>query len=324
MCTNHDDQTAAIDCKQLTKVYKSLWTTQSQHVCALRDVSLSIEAGQIVGLIGPNGAGKTTLMNLIAGLLRPTSGDITVGGFTAGSMKAKRLLGYMPESPAFLEGYTVEAMFNYYSSLCHIGKDGRAKQSQELLDRLGLHSMRSRQCGSLSHGMRQRLGLAIAMVMQPKVLILDEPSNALDPIGIVQLRELVFALSSEGTAILISSHRLYELEKITSTFIGIWNGQIVDIGKNISPENGQLVRIEIKNEFERAKQLLSTWDVVRASGTEVILKISSQQDIASIVSHLTKKGVYIKSLCCDDESIEDVFLRISQNENREKEQFSDR
>jgi len=314
----------AVRCNKVSKIYRQAGWGRATGIKALSHISFTIRYGHVVGLIGPNGAGKTTLMNLIAGLLRPTSGDVTVGGGAAGSMEARRLLGYMPESPAFLEGYTVEAMLNYYGSLCHLGKDGRAKRSQYLVDRLGLHSMRSRQCGSLSQGMRQRLGLAIAMVMQPKVLILDEPSNALDPIGVVQLRELMSALSSEGTAILISSHRLYELEKITSTFIGIWNGQIVDIGEGILPENGQLVRIEIKHEFERAKQLLSTWDVVRASGTEVILKINSQQDIASIVSHLIKKGVYIKSLCCDDKSIEDVFLRISQNEIKGKEQFSDR
>lgn len=152
-----------------------------------------------------------------------------MGGCVAGSKGARRLLGYMPESPAFLETYTVEAELHYHGALCHLEKKRRTERVQELLDQLGLDSMRSRRCGRLSHGMRQRLALAIALIMKPRIVILDEPNNALDPMGVVQLREIVTSLSRAGTAVLISSHRLHELEKVTSTFIGIWDGQVVDL-----------------------------------------------------------------------------------------------
>ncbi len=220
---------AAIECHQIRKIYKqSLWG-KNKRIEALRGVSLSISYGEIIGLIGPNGAGKTTLMNLITGVAHPTSGRIAVGACAAGSKGAKRLLGYMPESPAFLETYTVEAELHYHGALCHLEKKNRTERVQELLDQLGLRGMKSRRCGRLSHGMRQRLALAIALIMKPRILILDEPSNGLDPVGVVQLREIVTSLSRAGTAVLISSHRLHELEKVALTFVGIWDGQIVDL-----------------------------------------------------------------------------------------------
>ena len=220
---------AAIECHQVCKVYKQSGWGKDKRVEALCGVSLSVSYGDIIGLIGPNGAGKTTLMNLITGVAHPTGGRIAVGGCVAGSKGAKRLLGYMPESPAFLETYTVEAELHYHGALCHLKKKRRIERVRELLDQVGLRDMRSRRCGRLSHGMRQRLALAIALIMKPRVLVLDEPGNGLDPVGVVQLREIVTSLSRAGTAVLISSHRLHELEKVTSTFIGIWDGQIVDL-----------------------------------------------------------------------------------------------
>lgn len=303
---------AAIECHQVRKVYKQSGWGKDKQVEALRGISLSVSYGDIVGLIGPNGAGKTTLMNLITGVTHPTSGRIKVGGCAAGSKGAKRLLGYMPESPAFLETYTVEAELHYHGALCHLAKESRTRRVQELLDQLGLCSMRSRRCGRLSQGMRQRLALAIAMIMQPRVLILDEPSNALDPVGVVQLREMVTSLSRAGTAVLISSHRLHELEKVTSTFVGIWDGQIVDLGICASSDKSQTVKIEVSCQIENLTELMTDWDVIRASGTEFTVKLSSQQELLSILSRLVEQGIHLKSMQCNEESIEEVFLRISQ------------
>ena len=263
-------------------------------------------------MIGPNGAGKTTLMNLITGVTHPTSGRIEVGGCAAGSKRAKRLLGYMPESPAFLETYTVEAELHYHGALCHLAKESRTRRVQELLDQLGLRSMGSRRCGRLSQGMRQRLALAIAMIMQPRILILDEPSNTLDPVGVVQLREMVTSLSRAGTAVLISSHRLHELEKLTSNFIGIWDGQIVGLGIYASSDKSQTFKIEVGRQIENLTEMMTDWDVIRACGTEFIVRLSSQQELLSILSRLVGQGISLKSLQCNEESIEEVFLRISQ------------
>ena len=301
---------AAIECDHVRKVYKQSGWGKEKQVEALRGVSLSVSYGDIIGLIGPNGAGKTTLMNLITGVTHPTGGRIMVGGCAAGSKGAKRLLGYMPESPAFLETYSVEAELHYHGALCHLEKKSRTERIEELLDQLGLRSMRARRCGRLSHGMRQRLALAIALIMKPRIIILDEPGSALDPVGVVQLREMVVSLARSGTAVLISSHRLHELEKVTSTFVGIWDGQVVDLDAYAS-SGEQTVKIEIECQVENLMELVADWDVVRACGTELTVRLDSQKEILAVLSRFVERGIPLKSLQCNEESIEEVFLRIS-------------
>lgn len=304
----------AIVCNQVSKSYRANRFGKAKYVHALRGISLHAAYGSIVGLIGPNGAGKTTLMNLIAGVLHLDHGEILIGGHPVGAQEAKLSLGYVPESPAFLEEYTVEAVLNYHGALCHLQRSPRGQRTGELLDQFGLREMRKRRCGKLSQGNRQRLALAIACVMQPKVLILDEPSNGLDPVGVVHLRQIVGQLSSQGTAVLISSHRLTELEKLTTDFIGIWDGRIVDVGKSLLKRNGQLLKIELERSPGEELRTVLSHEIVRERGAELAVRIGSPEEISSIVAGLTAKGLAVKHVeyGSDDESIEDVFLRISQ------------
>ncbi len=173
-----------IECKQLTKIYKSLWVPRSQQVCALRDVSLSVSPGQIVGLIGPNGAGKTTLLNLIAGLLLPTKGTISLCGHPARSLESRQSLGYMPESPAFLSAYSARNVLRYHGALCGLPRRECFERVDGLLRQLELQDAAHRPCRGFSQGMWQRLALGIALVGNPRVVLLDEPSNGLDPSGV--------------------------------------------------------------------------------------------------------------------------------------------
>jgi len=305
---------SAILCNQVCKSYRARRLGKATSVPALHEISLEVGYGRIVGLIGPNGAGKTTLMNLIAGVLHLDRGEISVGGHPVGSQGAKQSLGYVPEYPAFLEEYTVAAVLNYHAALCHLERSRRKKRSGELLDQFGLQRMRTRPCGKLSQGNRQRLALAIACVLQPKILILDEPSNGLDPVGIVNLREIVRQLSNQGAAVLISSHRLNELEKLAAEYVGIWDGRIVDIGGSVRESGGQLVKIDLDRRPETDLKTILSHEIVRESGTEVTVRIGSPAEISSLVASLTAKGLGVKQIQYgrDEESIEEVFLRISQ------------
>ncbi|MDI6450788.1 ABC transporter ATP-binding protein [Anaerobaca lacustris] len=305
---------SAIRCHQVSKSYRARWFGKNRYVRAVDGISLSVGYGRIIGLIGPNGAGKTTLMNLIAGVLHLDSGNLLVGGHPVGSREAKRSLGYVPEFPAFLENYKVEATLGYHAALCHLSRSRRRRRTGELLDQFGLYDMRTRRCGMLSQGNRQRLALAIACVMQPGILILDEPSNGLDPVGLADLREIIRRLSEQGTAVLISSHRLDELEKLTSDFIGIWNGRAVDVSKSLFGRDGHVLKLNLDRLPPEGLSRVLPHEILSQSGTEVTLRIGSPAEIASVVAQLAAGGVTVRHLQYGDkeESIEDAFLRLSR------------
>ena len=236
-----DDMPATVvECQRLTKVYKKLLARRTKAVRALNEVSLSVRPGQIVGLIGPNGAGKSTLLNLIAGLIFPTAGAVTVCGHPARSTRARRSLGYMPEHPVFLGGYSARATLRYHGALLGLRRTRIAEQVDQSVRQLQMQEFIDRPCSDFSQGMKQRLALGVAMMNNPELLLLDEPSNGLDPVGIIQLRDLLKQLRDAGTAIVISSHRLGELEKLTSDYMFMHHGQIITFGGKAAGPAGRL------------------------------------------------------------------------------------
>jgi len=311
MKRNNNKQTVVVECKKLTKVYKSLWDGRSKDVCALNNISLLVSQGQIVGLIGPNGAGKTTLLNLIAGLIFPTEGDIVVCGHSARSMEARRSLGYMPESPAFLSRYSAQAVLKYHGALLGLPRRAICDETDRLIHQLQLREFAGRACSGFSQGMKQRLGLAIALMNKPKVLLLDEPSTGLDPIGIIKLRELLKQLRDSGTTIVISSHRLGELEKLTSDYIFLYRGQVVSFGDRIACGQAGQLRVElVSNGSYIAEKLLPPSKVLSVSDTELVIAVSDLDEVPDMVGELVKAGARITSVLLQRENIEDVFLRL--------------
>ena len=316
MIYSDNKQTAVVECKQLTKVYKSLLAGRSKAVCALKDTSLSVSKGQIVGLIGPNGAGKTTLLNLIAGLILPTAGCVTVSGHPARSIKARSGLGYMPEHPVFLGRYSAQAILRYHGALLGLSRQAISLQIDKSIQQQQMQEFIDRPCSEFSQGMKQRLALAIALMNDPGFLLLDEPSNGLDPIGIIQLRDLLKQLRDSGTAIVISSHRLGELERLTSDYIFLYRGQIVSFGDRIASSQAGRLRVElVSNGNYIAEKLLPPSKVLDLSDTELEIAISDIDDVPDIVSDLAKGGARIKSVHLQTEDIEDVFLRLYNERN---------
>jgi ABC-2 type transport system ATP-binding protein len=316
MIRNQNKQTAVVECEQLTKVYKSLLAGRSRAVCALKDTSLSVNKGQIVGLIGPNGAGKTTLLNLTAGLIFPTEGRVTVCGHPARSIQARSGLGYMPEHPAFLSRYSGRAVLRYHGALLGLSRQAISLQTDKSVRQLDMEEFIDRPCSEFSQGMKQRLAVAIALMNNPQVLLLDEPTNGLDPIGIIQLRDLLKQLRDSGAAIVISSHRLGELEKLTSDYMFMYRGQIVSFGDRIASGRAGRLRVELaSNGNYAAEKLLPPSKVLGVSDTELEIAVSDSEEVPDIVSNLVKGGARITGVLLQRENIEDVFLRLYNERN---------
>jgi ABC-2 type transport system ATP-binding protein len=277
----------------------------------LRDISLSVGPGQIVGLIGPNGAGKSTLLNLMAGLIFPTAGGVIVCGHPARSLEARKGLGYMPEHPAFLGRYSAWATLRYHGALLGLSRRAIGVQIDKWNEQLQMDEYIDRPCCDFSQGMKQRLALAIALMNDPRFLLLDEPSNGLDPIGIIRLRDLLKNLRDAGTAIVISSHRLGEMEKLTSDYIFLYRGEVVSFGDQIAAGQAGRLRVELaSNGIDVAQKLLSPGKLLSASETELVIAVEDDDEVPDIVRSLAEGGARITSVLLQREDIEDVFLRL--------------
>ncbi len=307
----YDGDSTAVACRQLTKVFQRLLESRAKAVYALRSVSLTVHKGQIVGLIGPNGAGKSTLLNLIAGLILPSEGAVTVCGHRARSIAARRGLGYMPEHPVFPGLYTARAILRYHGALLGYTSAVIARLIDRSIDQLQMQEFIDRPASDFSQGMKQRLSLAVAMLNDPQLLLLDEPSNGLDPVGIIQLRDLLKRLRDSGAAIVISSHRLGELEKLTSDYLFMHRGRIVSFADRISAGQAGKLHVELVSNGRQVAERLSGPDrVLEISDTELVVGIDDPDEVPDIVSNLVHGGARIRSVLLQGEDIEQVFLRL--------------
>ena len=313
MCSDKSD--LPIKCCELSKSYKSHSFLRKKVVYALDSVSFSIKSGQIVGLIGPNGAGKTTLLSILAGVRFPTSGQIKVCGHSPRSREACCSMGYVSEKPAFLSSYTGEEVLKYHGALLRMSRKMINTEAERLLSELDLEYAKDRKCGTYSQGMRQRLALGIALMNSPKVLLLDEISNGLDPLGVAKLRELLQSLSNRGTAILISSHRLSELEKLTKDYIYLHCGKIVSIDTKVLSQN-QVVKIQIEPTNKELLNITNADSLLHISENELIFGLKNQKLIPDLVADLVCKGVRITGVTHEDVDIEKIFIQLF-NENIE-------
>lgn len=181
---------------------------------AVDHVNLRVEAGQVFGLLGPNGSGKSTTIKLILGLLEPTAGECAIFGVPSRRVEARRDVGYLPESPYFYRHLTGRELVNFYARMCGMPRAGLDQRIAEVVAVVGMTEAADRRVGTYSKGMLQRIGLAQALVHDPRLLILDEPTAGVDPVGSAAIAELILRLKAQGKTVLITSHLLGQIEEI--------------------------------------------------------------------------------------------------------------
>ena len=181
---------------------------------AVDHLDLRVETGQVFGLLGPNGSGKSTTIKLILGLLEPTAGECAIFGVPSRRVEARRDVGYLPESPNFYRHLTGRELVNFYARMCGMPRAGLAERIEEVVAVVGMTEAAERRVGTYSKGMLQRIGLAQALVHDPRLLILDEPTAGVDPLGSAAIAELILRLKAQGKTVLITSHLLGQIEEI--------------------------------------------------------------------------------------------------------------
>jgi ABC-2 type transport system ATP-binding protein len=261
---------------------------------ALAGVDVEVAEGELVGLLGPNGAGKSTLVKIACGLVRPTRGEAEVCGARAGSLEARRRLGYLAELFRFPGWYSADELLELHQRLA--GSQGGATERAELLELVGLADARTRRVEEMSKGMQQRLGIAQALIGAPPLLLLDEPTSALDPVGRRTVRLLLEELRRRGTSVLLNSHLLSEIELVCDRVVILLRGKVVAEG---SPaELGRARGVEIETD----------------GGTRLYEGVS-REEVPALVAQLVAEGRSVFGVRLLTSTLEETYLEVVGGES---------
>ncbi len=220
---------SAVQTSHLTKVYKDFWGRDK--VRALDDLSLTINRGEVFGLLGPNGSGKSTTIKLLLGLIFPTAGQASVLGAPAGSTKINERIGFLPEESYLYRFLNGEETLKFYGRLFKIPSKELKRRVPELLDIVGLdEKSRKRKLREYSKGMARRIGLAQALINNPDLILLDEPTTGLDPIGTREMKDLILSLKQQGKTVLLCSHLLADVQDVCDRITILFRGKMMELG----------------------------------------------------------------------------------------------
>lgn len=276
---------------------------------ALRDVSFAVDAGQKVALLGHNGAGKTTLMKAILGLIPVDGGKIEVLGTPPGSSRARELVAYLPENVAFHSALTGREQMRLYLRL----RRQPVKLADDLLDRVGLGPAAGRRIGTYSKGMRQKVGLAQALIGQPKLMVLDEPTSGLDPVSRREFYAILDDLARNGTSILLSSHALTEVEARTDRIVILSKGELVadDTLIGLRAQAGLPTHIQIAARQGAADEVAERLSAGRRNGIMVELTCTPEDKLARL-GEITALGPLVRDLDVVPPSLDDIYEHFSR------------
>jgi ABC-2 type transport system ATP-binding protein len=219
-----ESKQTVVDLRGLTKVFRDFW--MRPRVTAVQDLDLSVRKGEVVGLLGPNGSGKSTTIKMILGLLFPTSGRISLFGKPPTDVSLKKRVGYLPEDSNLFRFLNAVETLDFYGRLFHLPPGERRRRTEMLLGMVGLEGAMYRPIGEYSKGMQRRMGLAQALVNDPDLLILDEPTTGMDPIATRQMKDLIRHLHSRGKTIILCTHLLGEVEDVCTRLVIMYGGRI--------------------------------------------------------------------------------------------------
>jgi ABC-2 type transport system ATP-binding protein len=274
-----------VETRKLTKVYRDFWGRQKK--VALRALNLQIMRGEIFGLLGPNGSGKTTTIKLLLGLLFPTEGDALVFDQPAADVKKNERIGYLPEESYLYRFLNAEETLDFYGRLFKLDPAVRRKRAQDLIEVVGLGADKKRVLKEYSKGMRQRIGLAQALINDPELVILDEPTSGLDPLGTRWMKDLIVELRDRGKTIIMCTHRLEDVQDICDRVAILYEGELQEL-------NSVKVLLEDVQRLE-----------LRASGVQ--LDDALRQDLEEVIG---RHGGKVEFVGHPTTILEDLFLRI--------------
>ena len=272
-----------IETRNLTKVYRDFWGRQK--VRALKALDLEVRKGEILGLLGPNASGKTTTIKLLLGLLFPTSGQALVFGRDATEVTKNERIGYLPEESDFYKFLNAEETLDFYGRLFNISRAVRRQRTFELLELVGLGWAKRRQLKEYSKGMVRRIGLAQALINDPELILLDEPTTGLDPLGVRQMKDTILSLRKEGKTILMCTHRLDDVQDVCDRIAILYQGELKELGRVDS-----LVKVREETQIRTSK-----------------LSQELQQQIQDLIERHNGKLVSIDN---PNTTLEELFLKV--------------
>jgi len=301
----------AIETKDLTKNYG--------RVTVVDHLNFHVKENEVFGLLGPNGAGKTTTILMLLGLTEPASGTVRVYDFdsTREPLKIKRIVGYLPEEVGFYDNLTARENLRFIADLNNINVAETERRIDEVLEMVGLSEERDMETGKFSRGMRQRLGIADVLIKQPRLVILDEPTSGLDPAGINQLLDIISGLPKIGTSVLLSSHQLYQVQRVCHS-VGILSrgkmvieGDIDELGREAMAGGRYIIEVEIaepKAELIDIIKKIKGVEKVEAEGT--ILKISTDSDLRSKISKaVVDNDALLVQMKVHEFTLDDIYMK---------------
>ena len=279
---------------------------------ALGGVSLDVERASVFGLLGQNGAGKTTLIKILLGMLAPTSGSAHLLGRPVGSVAARRDVGYLPEDHRLPEYHTGPSLLDVYGGLQGLPRQERRRRAAELLERLGLAGREKLRIRGYSKGMKQRLGLAQALLHRPSVLFLDEPTDGVDPVGRKQIRDLLLAERARGVTIFINSHLLGEVEQLCDRVAILRKGQLAIVGTVTEVVGAKTTWLVA---FDRPLTADHHWSSARLTPTGSSglwrLQLEAAAGIDRFLEEARGHGLHLRHLEQERGTLEEIYLQLA-------------
>lgn len=256
-----------IETRNLGKIYRDFWGVKK--VAALKSLDIEVKKGEIFGLLGPNGSGKSTTIKLVQGLLFPTSGRAFVFGKDARDVTKNERIGYLPEESYLYKFLNAEETLDFYGRLFDMPAEVRRERAQKLIEMVGLNQARRRQLREYSKGMTRRIGLAQALINEPDLLILDEPTTGMDPIGSREMKDLIIRLRDEGKTILLCSHQLADVQDVCDRVAILHQGELRELGRvDELLKVRDITEVHARGLSDATKQKIA--DLIRSEGGEVI------------------------------------------------------
>lgn len=303
---------AVIQAFELSKVYKSGFLDKDR-VPALVDATVAVEQGEIFGLLGPNGAGKTTFVKILLSVVRPTSGQAELFGKPPTNIAARQRCGYLPENhryPGFLTASETLLLFGRL----HGVRDGVLREKvSSLLSLVGLKDWANQKSQKFSKGMLQRLGLAQALISDPEILFLDEPTDGVDPIGRKEMRDLFLKLRNDGITIFLNSHLLSEVEMISDRVAILNKGKVVKVGSLDEVRGAEIshhIQIDGQLTSEQIEQMRPHASIVDADGQQTTLAVKTNHDLNRTIDMLRSWSLPLRGVIQQRSTLEDSFIKL--------------